>query len=221
MMRNIKRSLAVLTAGMMCLMGTAAVMSDAVQIPVLTASAEEVSITALCSLTYEVRDDHIAITSFDNSETDVVIPEEIDGLPVEEIGEGAFRGASKLKSVEIPSCVTTIGARAFQGCISLEEIVLPEDLNSLGVYAFENCTSLKSAWFLFGPSYIPEGAFKNCGALNDVHFSIAVTRFYMEYTIYAVRSTDIFYGCNLQDAAFASPAFPQRGEFLRKIAAVF
>ena len=41
---------------------------------------------------------------------------------VTEIGSGAFRGCSSLKSITIPNSVTWIGGRAFNGCSSLTSI---------------------------------------------------------------------------------------------------
>ena len=55
----------------------------------------------------------ITITSFDQSQTMVQIPEQIDGLPVTAISAGAFSGNTALTTVVVPSCVTDIGWSAF------------------------------------------------------------------------------------------------------------
>lgn len=70
-------------------------------------------------LTYHKYDDHIEITGCNRNVTSVDIPAEIDGLPVTEIGYGAFAYCDKLTNVTIPSSVTSIGNWAFHRCGSL------------------------------------------------------------------------------------------------------
>lgn len=49
----------------------------------------------------------------------LVIPSLYNGIPVNEIAEGAFAGLEKLREIEIPVSVNRVGAGAFDGCISL------------------------------------------------------------------------------------------------------
>ena len=48
---------------------------------------------------YVVQSDHIVITEFSKTVTEIVIPSQIDYLPVTEIGNGAFQNATKLKKL--------------------------------------------------------------------------------------------------------------------------
>ena len=54
--------------------------------------------------------------------SDLVIPSEHQGLPVEVIGEKAFANKSSITSVTIPESIKEIQARAFSGCSNLEAI---------------------------------------------------------------------------------------------------
>ncbi len=54
-----------------------------------------------------------------------------------------FSGCSDLKSVTLPSNITTIGESAFSSCESLENIVIPESVTSIGRNAFSDCPKLK------------------------------------------------------------------------------
>lgn len=54
--------------------------------------------------------------------TAVVISDEIDGLPVVEIGPRAFENRDSLTSVALPSPLATVGERAFYGCSSLTKV---------------------------------------------------------------------------------------------------
>lgn len=56
---------------------------------------------------------------------------------------GAFGGCTNLKSIVIPSRVTTIGAYAFYGCEGLLDVTLSSTVTTLGTYSFAGCTKLK------------------------------------------------------------------------------
>ena len=75
------------------------------------------------AFTYVNHGDSIEITGFDNSVSDVVIPSEIEGLPVTTISTGAFY-LSAITSIEVPDTVTSIGEMAFLGCTSLKTVKL-------------------------------------------------------------------------------------------------
>ena len=93
--------------------------------------------------TYEIVDDHVEIRRCYRSVTSLVIPEEIDFLPVTVIGESAFRDNISLEQIVIPETVTEIGSWAFRGCHSLKSIDLPEHLEKIGDFAFSDCRSLR------------------------------------------------------------------------------
>lgn len=92
---------------------------------------------------YDIYADHVVITKYSGSETDIIIPEEIDGLPVTEIAEMAF-SSKKISSVQIPDSVISIAPSAFSGCGSLESVDLGENVEFIGKNAFMNCEMLSS-----------------------------------------------------------------------------
>ena len=94
--------------------------------------------------TYTAEGKAATLTGYFGSETDVEIPETLDGLPVTAIAEACFRG-SALVSVTVPAAVEHIGARAFSDSGALTA-------------AFLNCASLE----------MDEGAFSGCGHLSVV-----------------------------------------------------
>ena len=59
-------------------------------------------------------------------------------------GYSPFFSQSKLTSVTIGSCVTSIGEYAFSGCTGLTSIVIPNSVTSIGEYAFYGCSGLAS-----------------------------------------------------------------------------
>ena len=98
--------------------------------------------TATSAFTYVNHGDSIEITGFNNSVSDVVIPSEIEGLPVTAISVGAFY-LSTITSIEIPNTVTSIGEMAFLGCTSLKSVKLSTGVAKIDKNAFGSCSALQ------------------------------------------------------------------------------
>lgn len=94
------------------------------------------------AFTYVNHGDSIEITGFNNSISDVVIPSEIEGLPVTAISVGAFY-LSAITSIEIPNTVTSIGEMAFLGCTSLKSVKLSTGVAKIDKNAFGSCSALQ------------------------------------------------------------------------------
>ncbi len=90
----------------------------------------------------------------------LVIPAEIEGLPVTEIASSAFRLEKAIVSVSIPASVTTISEYAFSGCTSLQNVSFADgsQLESIGESSFYG-TALQSITFPETLVSIGEGAF--------------------------------------------------------------
>ena len=69
---------------------------------------------------------------------EVVIPE---GYTT--IGNGAFAGCTKLKSISLPQSLICIGKRAFKDCKRLKSLTIPKGLKTIGEDAFDECSGLK------------------------------------------------------------------------------
>ena len=70
----------------------------------------------------------------------VVIPAEIDGLPVTEIFGFAFANNPTVKSIGFPDTVKIIHEWTFLNCSSLTEITLPKSLEYVGTEIFKVVT---------------------------------------------------------------------------------
>lgn len=66
-------------------------------------------------LTYSIQDNQVTITGYVGSESELVVPSEIEGLPVTAIGDNAFAGCT-FQYIEIPATVTSLG-----NCVFSEE----------------------------------------------------------------------------------------------------
>lgn len=128
-------------------------------------TASNVPVIRLQDYTYEKVDGGICIQFYKGYDANVVIPAEIDGMPVVEIGPNAFDGSIFLRTVVVPDTVTKIGRDAFKDCTTLTKVKLPDGLQELGVRAFENCASLTDITLPDGLKYIGTDAFAGCDRL--------------------------------------------------------
>lgn len=105
----------------------------------------------------------------------IVIPKNLDGKPVTEIGDGAFSGCSGLTSITIPDGVTNIGNSAFSGCSGLTSITIPNSVTSIGKYAFSGCEGLTSVTIPDSVTNIGDSAFSACRSLTSITIPDSVT----------------------------------------------
>ena len=120
------------------------------------------------SLIYTVQDNCVTVTGLNNFYTSqtLTIPNTIQGFPVTEIGDGAFKN-KYLYSVTLPDSVTRIGNSSFMNCSVLISINTPASLVSIGEQAFYNCVKLSA--FDFGDSVKNIGAYAfQYGALTQL-----------------------------------------------------
>lgn len=98
-------------------------------------------------LNYKKYSDYIEISGYDRAAAEsienleIIIPAEIENLPVKVIGKDSLSGCS-MTAVQIPDTVETIGDFAFLLCENIEKIDIPEGVKNIGNYAFEICYSL-------------------------------------------------------------------------------
>ncbi|MBE5739776.1 MAG: leucine-rich repeat domain-containing protein [Clostridiales bacterium] len=129
-----------------------------------------------------VIDKYYVLRSIGKSESeDIVIPEEVNHIPVREIHPFAFMNNSKIKSVVIPKTVEVIGKDAFKWCANLESVSIPKTMGVRvdekgkpldGVIdegAFSHCLALKSITIPTNVKKIHDNTFYMCYALEDVN----------------------------------------------------
>lgn len=77
----------------------------------------------------------------------MVIPSEVNGITVREIGTGVFNDNRNIVSLTIPDSVTTLQNRICSGCTSLREVWLPSGLTVIPDETFDGCSSLSTVHF--------------------------------------------------------------------------
>ena len=117
----------------------------------LTLYAEWAPVNDPSDFLYEKGTNSVTITGFRQQEDtaaaasgsrDIVIPPEIDGLPVTGIGEGAFRDAV-CDRVIFPPTVKVVDVHAFDHC-TLRELTLFDGISQITDYAFSGCENLRT-----------------------------------------------------------------------------
>lgn len=164
----------------------------------LKASIEQGDLTPLHACgdyRYALLDDgSAAVYRYLGEETDVVIPDTLDGHPVTRIGYQAFscfegfssfpvptypwestKACRRMTSVTIPDGVVSIGDYAFMECVSLERVSFPGTLLTIGEGAFCSCDSLKSIYLPDSLTVLGDSAFRWCDSLKSVVIPGSVT----------------------------------------------
>ena len=114
---------------------------------------------------------------------------------VESIGSETFKGCSSLTKADMGN-VKEIGDRAFEGCTSLTDVTLYGKGGKIGYYTFKDCTSLKSI-DMSGINYAASGVFEGCSALESVIFRGQALQVYsnMFKNCTALKSLDVSDDC--------------------------
>ena len=165
-------------------------------VPVVSQAAEY----TYGDFTYSL-DGGCTITGYKGSDTNVVIPETVDGYDVLAIGQSAFWQCKSIKEIKIPNSVQTIGSYAFYECSSLAEVDLGNSVRELDYECFADCDSLtsidlpvsmtasgasasqpfygcdglKTVTIASGGVYIPSSLFENCGVLQNISIPDGIT----------------------------------------------
>lgn len=143
---------------------------------------------------YTISDGEVMIMGYSGSDTQIVIPQEINGYPVTGIGEYAFCYDIELKpdnseslhevtAIKIPDTVASIGQGAFQCCYMLAEMEIPDSVEYLGSNAFRYCENLVEVQLSQNLTLVEEGLFDSCFSLASVELpdgigSIGALAFY-------------------------------------------
>jgi len=94
------------------------------------------------SFAYEVIKGNVIIENLCNLNSEIIIPNEIDGKPVIGINAWGFAD-SEICSIKIPDSVIDLYGRAFRNCIKLSTIKVSKNLEYIGFNCFSH-TRLKS-----------------------------------------------------------------------------
>ena len=99
----------------------------------------------------------------------VIIPSDINGYSITEIGTSAFKACRSVTEVIIPNTIVTIQSHAFDVCRQLAAITIPASVTHIGDQAFASCAQLSSITILGSNVALGSGVFSSCRALTTVY----------------------------------------------------
>ncbi|MBE5827996.1 MAG: hypothetical protein E7305_00880 [Butyrivibrio sp.] len=116
--------------------------------------------------------EYIEITGYEGAVSDLVVPAQIEGLPVEAIGNHSFSGRQDLKSVALPETIKTLYGFAFHNCRNLKKISLFDSIDDYYDGVCRQCDSLSEIDITINRSWFE--VIRNFLADNDrtLHFTV-------------------------------------------------
>ena len=99
-------------------------------------------------------------------QTNLVLRNTINDLPVTRINDDAFRDCEEIETVTLPSQLEEVGRYAFYSCNNIESLVIPNTVTSIGYLGFgdlSNCTNLSFQAGGTSLLSISQAAFRNTG----------------------------------------------------------
>jgi hypothetical protein len=118
----------------------------------------------------------VVIKGYTGKQRAITIPAKIQGYPVKEIGNNAFKEDQDITSVNIPASVISIGDSAFENCQFLTSVNIPASVTSIGSNAFLNCRRIATVNFPEGLVEIGYQAFARCSALKTIKLPNSLTK---------------------------------------------
>lgn len=120
-------------------------------------------------------DDYIEVSGCDKSATEVIIPDDILGVPITAIRYMSFYNCSNLTSVSIGNNIAEIGSNAFSGCGNLENVTLSSNLITIENSVFSDCKSLTDITIPNSVTSIGTNVFDGCENLKNVSLPNNIT----------------------------------------------
>ena len=130
----------------------------------------------------------ISITKYHGNDDRLVLPEELDGKRVPEIGDGSvwdyvlhdYGETSDIEEIELPEGITRLGYLSFAELSRLETVNIPESVTSFGGSLFRGCSAIESMTLPEGITEI-DTTFYECTSLSGFTIPKSVERLYATF----------------------------------------
>lgn len=118
------------------------------------------------------------LDSYEGYEVNLVLPREIDGVPLTMVGGGMMNRASygdnyemelPVRSLVIPETYTELPSYVFENCETLETVICYAPVENLREGTFHNCTNLREVIFVNGVRNLENYVFRGCPSLETVY----------------------------------------------------
>ena len=88
------------------------------------------------------QDDYYYVADYIGRNSDIIIPEKVNGFLVLGIGFSAFKGNTLVESISLPNSIVFIDDYAFSGCTNLKNINIPNSVTKWGTNIVSNNDAL-------------------------------------------------------------------------------
>lgn len=148
-------------------------------------------------------DENGVLTAYNGTDTEVMVPEIVDGMEILAIGAGTFEDRADITAITLPDTVARVERTAFSGCSALERINTNR-LEYVGEYAFYGCDALKELYFE-GNVIFGRGALDGCSSLGRL--TVLGMHTYIDgipegTEIYGYRGSATEYSALMEDMVF-------------------
>lgn len=125
---------------------------------------------------YEEIEGGVSISKYVGNDKIVVIPEEINGKSVLEVGEQAFSNNEMLEGIKIADSVTVLNRMSFSNCTNLNVVVMGNNVKEVKMQAFLMCTSLKDVELNNRLEILGDSCFSYTEALKEIYIPDSVVK---------------------------------------------
>lgn len=119
-------------------------------------------------LRYAVYDKFAQVIECVSDATDIVIPDEYNGVPVIGIRASAFANNTTMQHLTIGHNILQIGESAFINCTALTQVKMSNSVNEIGPTAFSGCVALTNIVVPPQVAMIYSNTFAGCRSLRKV-----------------------------------------------------
>lgn len=135
---------------------------------------------------YNVYENYATAVNCNDFDGMIKIPRSIKGVPVRNLGEGAFSDKENVRGFKLPNTLRHIGAGCFYGCGAIKKIDIPTSVKYIGESAFAECCSLEKLELPEGVMQLDDKVFYGCTELKEVYLPSSIRQ----------MGNDIFDNCD-------------------------
>ncbi len=111
------------------------------------------------------------VSSYEGSETKIVIKDKVNGTSVLGVAKNALKNNKTIAEVTFPGTIQIIDDRSFEGCSKLAKINFAEGLKTIGVNTFAGCFGLTEISLPKSMAEIKISAFDGCVNLTVIRYA--------------------------------------------------
>lgn len=119
---------------------------------------------------YTVENGGVTITKYLGTETELVLPSQIEGKDVKKLGFSFLRSKEEkaVTSLVMSDTITELNADLFQGNYALKSITFSKGLKTIAKRVCQDASALETIILPDGLEVIEHAAFNNCDALKSI-----------------------------------------------------